>query len=325
MNREAPESDALQILKRAVLEKSVPLHRYSFWYYAGGLTLFAFVIQFVTGLLLLYYFEPGAGTSAASLKLIVRHVPFGWFVRSLHGWSASLAILLTAVHMFAVYFLGSYRGRRASLWWTGLPMLVIMLAFGYTGSLLPQVQGAALRSYYARHVAILPLCGLAVVAVHLLLSSVRGNAIPRGVHVKAERRFFPDYLLGEVILWLCVLAAVLALAWFLPWEFNGSFYAPREALQLNLPGNWYLLWQSGWLDRLPIGWYWLAVTVILVVIAWIPRLDKGSRPKLFRTIGVVVLLSLIVISCLAYFSSPADFTTSAISQQQPGGASEKLR
>ena len=49
-------------------KKVVPRHRYSVFYYLGGMALFLFIIQVVTGLLLLLYYEPGTATAYESVK-----------------------------------------------------------------------------------------------------------------------------------------------------------------------------------------------------------------------------------------------------------------
>lgn len=292
-------------IKRTLIEKEVPKHRYSFWYYLGGLALFAFVIQTVTGILLVYYFEPGAATSHATLEMIVRRVPYGWLVRSLHAWSGSLAILLTFAHFVAAYFAKAFRGGGRSLWFTGVPMLVIMLAFGYTGMYLPRIQGSTLREFYTFHVVLLPLAACLVLGAHVVLSLFKrpDESLPA-----ARVRYFPTYLLGEVIVWLLALIVLLIVAWVFRWEFGGSALAPAEALQLNVPSEWFLLWQRGWLDQLSGSLYWLCALVGVSAIFAIPiiyeRTSAARRAKLFHNIGIAVIALLLAISVLAYFSSP---------------------
>src|SRR5687767_15450439 len=68
--------------------KTVPMHRYSVFYYLGGMTLFFFFIQVFTGILLMLYYRPGADEAFESVELIMTTVPFGWLMRSIHSWSA---------------------------------------------------------------------------------------------------------------------------------------------------------------------------------------------------------------------------------------------
>src|SRR5688572_26028608 len=70
-------------MAKLVKEKQVPLHRHSFWYYFGGMTLFLFVVQVLTGILLLLYYRPSAGEAFESIQFIMTEVEFGWLVRSI--------------------------------------------------------------------------------------------------------------------------------------------------------------------------------------------------------------------------------------------------
>src|SRR5574342_741191 len=89
--------------------KRVPQHQHSMWYYFGGITLFLFVVQVVTGALLLLYYRPSAGEAYESVQFIMTRVPFGWLVRSIHAWSANLMVGAAFAHMFSVMFLHAYR------------------------------------------------------------------------------------------------------------------------------------------------------------------------------------------------------------------------
>ena len=77
-------------LKHFVAEKGVPVHAQEVWYYLGGLTLFLFVVQVFTGILLLLYYRPSASEAYESVQFIVTRVPFGWLIRNIHSWSANL-------------------------------------------------------------------------------------------------------------------------------------------------------------------------------------------------------------------------------------------
>ena len=69
--------------------KTVPTHRYSVVYYLGGMTLFFFLVQLASGILLMLYYRPSAEVAFESVEFIMTRVPFGWLVRSMHSWSAN--------------------------------------------------------------------------------------------------------------------------------------------------------------------------------------------------------------------------------------------
>ncbi len=88
--------------------KTVPVHKLSYWYFLGGITLFLFVIQVLTGILLLLYYRASANEAFESVQYIMTQVQFGWLVRSIHSWSANLMVFTAFAHMFSVLFLRAY-------------------------------------------------------------------------------------------------------------------------------------------------------------------------------------------------------------------------
>jgi cytochrome b6 len=195
--------------------KTVPQHRHAIWYYFGGMTLFLFVIQVLTGILLLLYYRPTANDAFESVQYIVTQVRFGWLIRSIHSWSANLMVFTAFVHMFSVYFLKAYRKPRELTWITGMLLLFIVLAFGFSGYLLPwntlaffatkvgtdmagfvpifgkwilvflrggqEVTGATLTRFFGFHVAVLPGLATLLLAMHLLLVQRLGMSVPPSV------------------------------------------------------------------------------------------------------------------------------------------------
>src|SRR3972149_4830122 len=117
--------------------KTVPLHRHTTWYYFGGMTPFLFIVQVLTGILLLLYYRPTPDDAYESVQYIVTQVRFGWLIRSIHSWSANLMVFTAFVHMFSVYFMKAYRKPRELTWITGILLLFLSMGFGFSGCWLP--------------------------------------------------------------------------------------------------------------------------------------------------------------------------------------------
>ena len=124
------------------------------WYWSplyclGGIAFVSFILLTITGILLGFYYIPdgtiqftrtGTGvTSAAyqSMQFIMNDVPFGFMIRGLHHWGAHVMIAAVFLHMMRVYFTGAYKKPRELNWLLGVVLLLLTLAFGYTGYLLP--------------------------------------------------------------------------------------------------------------------------------------------------------------------------------------------
>jgi cytochrome b6 len=120
-----------------VEKKEVPLHKLTWGYYTGGLTLFFFVIQVITGLMLLFYYQPTVTDAYISVKYINDYVKCGFLVRNAHAWSSSCMIFFAVVHLLVVFAMKSFEKPREVTWLAGVILLFITFTFGFTGYLLP--------------------------------------------------------------------------------------------------------------------------------------------------------------------------------------------
>ena len=202
----------LASIRAFLAHKTVPVHAQTLWYYFGGITLFLFVIQVVTGTLLLLYYRPSPAEAYESVQFIMTRVQFGWLIRSIHSWSANLMILSAFIHMFSVVFLRSFRRPRELTWLSGIALLGLALAFGFSGYLLPwntisyfatkvgtdmaaavpvighnlarflrggnDVGGATLTRFFGFHVAVLPGITTLLLLTHLALVQKHGMSSP---------------------------------------------------------------------------------------------------------------------------------------------------
>jgi cytochrome b6 len=256
-------------------KKEVPKHRLSFWYYFGGLALFFFIIQIVTGLLLLQYYKPTEAEAFASFVFIQKHVPFGWLIRQIHAWSANLMVLMAFIHMFSTFFMKSYRKPRELMWVSGFLLLVLSLGFGFTGYLLPwnelaffatqvgtevpkvapggaflvdilrggeEVSGETLTRMFSLHVVLLPGLLMLVLSAHLMLVQVLGTSAPIGYKntgmIKGYEKFFPTFLAKDGIGWMIGFALLVYLAWAFPWHI-GVKADPLTPAPLGIKPEWY--------------------------------------------------------------------------------------
>jgi len=118
-------------------KKEVPVHRMSWAYYMGGLALFFFTVQVVTGLMLLFYYQPTVADAHASVEYITHHVTGGALVRNVHAWAASAFIFVILVHVLTTFAMKAFDKPREITWISGVLLLLIAFGFGFTGYMLP--------------------------------------------------------------------------------------------------------------------------------------------------------------------------------------------
>ena len=116
----------------------------------GSATLTAFLVQLATGVILAMYYRPDPATAYASIQHITNDLTWGWLVRGMHRWGASVFIILMFLHLGRVFLFGAYRYPRELNWLIGVLILVLSLLEGFTGYLLPWDQ----TSYWATVVGI---------------------------------------------------------------------------------------------------------------------------------------------------------------------------
>ena len=280
----------LQPLTDFLRHKTVPVHRLTVTYYFGGMTLFFFVLQVLTGILLMLYYRPSAEEAFESVEFVMTTVPFGWLIRSIHSWSANLMVYFAFVHLVTVFFTRAYRKPREITWISGCLLLFLTLAFGFSGYLLPwnqlaffatrvgtdiagavpligdwmvrflrggdQVTGGTLSRFYGWHVAILPAITAVLLGLHVLLVQIQGMSVPPSeVEIAARRRpmkFFPNFALRDLFGWVMALGVLAAAAALFPWELGekANPFAPAYA---DIRPEWYFVFMFETLKLMPGG------------------------------------------------------------------------
>jgi quinol-cytochrome oxidoreductase complex cytochrome b subunit len=276
-------------IKHMAEKKKVPLHKHSSWYYLGGIAAILFAIQVVTGILLMVYYVPEISAAHASILKINSQVNFGWFIRSVHSWSANMMIFVVIMHLFSTYFMKAYRKPREATWWSGLVMMGVCLAFGFTGYLLPWddvsffatkigldvaskmpligsimasmlrggdiISQATISRFFVIHVAVLPLLIGAALVAHILMVQVHGISEPKFFAKQPEgdkkyEKFFPDFFFKDILVWLLAVNVLFALTMLFPWGL-GPEADPFAAAPIGIKPEWYFLAPFQFLKLIP--------------------------------------------------------------------------
>ena len=199
------------IIKKEILDKPVPKGlNLSFCF--GGITFFLFLMLAATGYFMTLYYVPSPGQAYESVYYISYEISMGRLVRSVHHWSANLMIVTIFLHSIRVFIYGAYKKPRELNWITGVLLLFLVLAFGFTGYLLPWDQKAywatkvgtsimgtvplvgqyllritrageelgalTLVRFYALHVMFLPLATACLLVGHFFMIRKRGVSTP---------------------------------------------------------------------------------------------------------------------------------------------------
>ena len=291
----------------------------------GGITYLLFIFMVITGVLLSFYYRPSVQEAYPSIQYIVSRVPFGWMLRDVHVWSASLLVVAGVAHLVRVFFSGAYKPPRETNWLIGVLLILVVVAFGATGYLLPWdqwaywtvtevvnavhglpliggfvagmikgdefVSGATLSRFFALHVIVLPWAMLGLLILHFALVRKQGIAPPPEPGPGGQgARFWPDHLARSFSVGVLLLALVLTLAALFPRPIGEP--ANPYALPDSLVSTWVVVDVSLALVRYLGTWGLALFSVLAVVLFLLPLFDRKPERR-WRRRPVATLLATI--------------------------------
>jgi ubiquinol-cytochrome c reductase cytochrome b subunit len=235
----------------------------SYWYVFGSATLFAMIVQIVTGIFLTFFYAPSAATAWESTRAIYLN-PWTHFLLAVHYWGASAMIALVFLHLLQVLIFGAYKRPRELQWVVGVLLLLVTLVLGLTGYLLPWDMDA----YFASQVS-LNIVGLAPIAGPFLQHIAQGGG---SMGTATINRFFGLHV------WLMPAVLVLLVGAHLAiFRHNGSAGPPQEDRRALRTGRF-------WPDQFFMdGAFSLIVFIIICFLALVapPYLDEKANPTKF--------------------------------------------
>jgi quinol-cytochrome oxidoreductase complex cytochrome b subunit len=183
----------LNDLYKAGMDRPEP--KGNWWNTLGSASLFLFVLQIITGIFLTVYYTPSPDHAYDSIQYIMTGVAYGWLIRGIHHWGASLMVLVVFIHMIRVFVTASYKYPRELTWLIGVGLLLLTLGMGFTGYLLPMDQ----KSYWATQVGT-AIAGSVPWLGNFILKVLRGGS---DISALTLSRFFAAHI------WMLPAALVL--------------------------------------------------------------------------------------------------------------------
>ncbi len=162
------ERAGLSTIWKTIFDRAVPKTN---WFYTfGSASMVLALLQGFTGMLLTVYYVPSPDKAYDSIQYIMNEVAFGWLIRGMHHWGATLLVIIVFLHMLKSYFVGAYKYPREVTWLTGGVLLLLVLVMGFSGYLLPWNQ----KAYWATTVGT-NIAGVPPIIGPLLLRIMRGG------------------------------------------------------------------------------------------------------------------------------------------------------
>lgn len=299
------------------------------WKYVFGSALTAtFMIQLVTGLLLMTTYSPASSTAWGSVWYISTQMNFGWFIRGLHHFGSQAMVIVMLLHMTQVVLAGAYRAPREVNWWFGMLLMFVTLGFSLTGYLLPWDQkgfwatkvatkiasgapgiGPALEKlvvggdnygnqtltrFYGLHVGVLP--GLLVILLVGHIALFRKHGVTAPAKAVGSEPFWPKQVFYDTVAGVIVFAI---LAYFTFKDHGAPLDAPADPGSLEYPARpeWYFLSLFQLLKKFDGQYEFVGTQIvpgaIVAVLALLPLLDKFFPRKFAHFLATTFLFALI--------------------------------
>nr|AAO91628.1 cytochrome b [Pyricularia grisea] len=311
----------LKLVNSYLIDASQPSNISYLWNF-GSLLAVCLIVQIITGITLAMHYSPSVMEAFNSIEHIMRDVNNGWLVRYLHSNTASAFFFLVYLHIGRGIYYGSYRAPRTLVWAIGTVILILMMAIGFLGYVLPygqmslwgatvitnlisaipwigqdivefiwggfSVNNATLNRFFALHF-VLPFVLAALVLMHLIaLHDTAGSSNPLGVSGNYDRITFAPYFLFKDLITIFIFIFVLsAFVFFMPNVLGDSdnyiMANPMQTPAAIVP-EWYLLPFYAILRSIPNKLLGvIAMFSAILAIMLLPVTDLGrSRGLQFR-------------------------------------------
>ena len=294
----------------------------------GSVAAFLFMVQAFTGALLAFNYAPTPGDAYNSLRYILTEVAGGRLMRGLHHWGASMLLVVVVLHMVQVFLYGSYKKPREATWMVGVVLLLLTMAYGLTGYLLPwdnraywgtvvttqiaasvpvlgpylsrllgsvgDVGVVTFARFYGLHVLLLPPATTFLIAMHIYLVRKHGVAPAAGDEALPTKKFYPEQVFKDTVAIFVAFAVLftLAVAAHVPLE---RLADPTDTAYIPRP-EWYFLFLFQMLKLfsgpLEVVGSVLLPTLAILVLVLVPFLDRGRVMRVTQRMfafGVVIL------------------------------------
>jgi len=343
------ERTGLETIVKNFLYEEIPAS--AGWHHVlGSVALFCFMVQAFTGAMLAFNYAPTPGEAYNSVKYIMTELTGGALMRGLHHWGASMMIVVVVLHMTQVFLWGAYKKPREATWMVGVVLLLVTLAFGLTGYLLPwdnraywgtvvttQISGlppvvgpyvvrlmgadggigvVTFSRFFATHVFLLPMAIVVLVALHVFLVRKHG-VTPNADDFAPRKKFYPGQVYKDTVAVFVAFTIlyVMALTLRVPLE---RLADPTDTTYVPRP-DWYFLFLFQTLKFFegPLELFGAVVLPNLAIVALFitPFLDRGKPVKITQRKGAIAIATLAAITW-GGLTAAAIATTPA---QQGGG------
>jgi ubiquinol-cytochrome c reductase cytochrome b subunit len=311
----------INVVNNHLIDYPTPIN-FNYWYNFGLLSAVCLGIQILTGIFLAMHYTPHIDYAWLSVEHIMRDVNYGWLIRYMHANGASMFFIVVYVHLLRGLYYGSYKSPRGLVWGLGVVILILMMATGFIGYVLPwgqmsfwaatvitnlfsaipgfgvplveflwggfAVDNATLNRFFSLHY-LLPFVLLGLVMLHIAVLHQEGSSNPLGLHGKDIDKidFYPYFYVKDLFGFMCF---IVFFSYFLFFDPNllghpDNYIAANPMVTpAHIVPEWYFLPYYAILRSIPdkLGGV-IAMGLSLVTLAVLPLVNTSNiRSSFFR-------------------------------------------
>jgi ubiquinol-cytochrome c reductase cytochrome b subunit len=311
----------INVVNNHLVDYPTPIN-FNYWYNFGLLSAVCLGIQLLTGIFLAMHYTPHIDYAWLSVEHIMRDVNYGWLIRYMHANGASMFFIMVYIHLLLGLYYGSYKSPRGLVWVIGVVILILMMATGFIGYVLPwgqmsfwaatvitnlfsaipgigvplvefiwggfAVDNATLNRFFSLHY-LLPFVLLGLVMLHIAALHQEGSSNPLGLHGKDIDKidFYPYFYVKDLFGFICF---TVFFSYFLFFDPNvlghpDNYIAANPMVTpAHIVPEWYFLPYYAILRSIPdkLGGV-IAMGLSLVTLAFLPLVNTSNiRSSFFR-------------------------------------------
>jgi len=311
----------INLVNNHLIDYPTPIN-FNYWYNFGLLSAVCLGVQLITGIFLAMHYTPHIDYAWVSVEHIMRDVNYGWLIRYMHANGASMFFIVVYVHLLRGLYYGSYKSPRGLVWGLGVIILILMMATGFIGYVLPwgqmsfwaatvitnlfsaipgigvplveflwggfAVDNATLNRFFSLHY-LLPFVLLGLVLLHIATLHQEGSNNPTGLHGEDIDKidFYPYFYVKDLFGFMCF---TVFFSYFLFFDPNllghpDNYIAANSMVTpAHIVPEWYFLPYYAILRSIPdkLGGV-IAMGASLVVLSLLPLLNTSNiRSSFFR-------------------------------------------
>jgi len=286
--------------KRSIWPAIAP-ERLNYRHYFGGMALLLIVLQLITGLYMIFYYEPSLTETYKTVQYFNNETTFGALTRNIHRYSAFFLVIAIFIHFWRSYFRLDYQGGRKWLWVTGLLLAIIISGSVISGTILPwEWKGYWMMEMFNNWLKTIPLIGDDLYTAFMTTYTPTRNfvihdiALPIAAFIlleihcigKLRRRGLADYFLRHFIAIAPALLLIIGFSFFfpIPSEDPQIIPLPMSGQYIPSPESFFLTFLLPYWYFPPRSWsvylFWIPFVLLMLALILPVINKKKSKTKL---------------------------------------------